>query len=387
MPARRKTASGRTEPASMRRRRTRKGSNLSAELTDYSLGIRLWPSELRHGRMPIREGYCFSPLENSADSFRFTALARAERIPALFRSFAACLPAEAFLILEFYEDESAPQGDEPPTPSVYYSPYMPKEEILAAIEPYFPRLIHDGFVGFGLANNRAGLELFYSEEKVLTCFAGNHIRIMDMLARNGLTHSPQIVFPTDLGHDHLSLLCHPRQTLPQPFATMNEADLDYVQFCSDLTELLDMYQVEESLSFFLSEKEQDAIEACLRRHTEFAEFAEEDFGSLLLDWNDFVGECEAGFEGDLWEYRQGLKLRDMVQYVAEGLPEALSSKILEIVAEADERLRKNLVDPRKRLDPPADIPVREDRFWYRGMVRNQGVYLRRDLIRQGWYQP
>lgn len=360
---------------------------MSHDIPDLPLGIRLWPSELRLRRRPLREGYCFSLLENSTDSYRFTALAGAGKVAEIFRAFADCLPEEAFLILEFYEEASGKDAEEQPVPTVFYSPYLPKEEILSTLEPYFPRLVHDGFVGFGLANNRAGLELFYSEEKVLTCFTGNHIRVMDLMGRNGLPHDPEIVFPTDLGHDHLSLLCHPRSALPEPFAAMDEATLDYVQFCTELTDLLDMYQVEETLSFFLSQKEQDAIEECLLKHPEFAEFAEEDFGSLLLDWNDFVSECEDGFEGDLWEYRQGLKLRDMIQYVAEGVPPAIGGKLLEIIAEADDRLLKNLVDGRKRLDPPADIPVRDDRFWYRGMVRNQGAYLRRDLIRQGWFKP
>jgi hypothetical protein len=231
------------------------------------------------------------------------------------------------------------------------------------------------------------MELFYSEEKVLTCFTSNHIRIMDLLARHGLAHDPRLLFPSDLGHDHLSLLCHPRRVLPEPFASMAETELDYVRFCGELTDLLEMYEVEETLSFFLSEKEQDAIETGLLRSPEFAEFAEEDFGGLLLDWNDFVSECEAGFGGDLWEYRQGLRLRDMIQYVVEEAPPGLGEKILEIVADADARLRKNLIDVRKRLDPPAEVRLREDPFWYRGMVRNQGVYLRRDLIRQGWFKP
>ena len=77
----------------------------------------------------------------------------------------------------------------------------------------------------------------------------------------------------------------------------------------------------------------------------------------------------------------------MIQHVAEAVPAVLGDKILEIVADADSRLRKNMVDVRKRLDPPAEIRARDDHFWYRGMVRNQGVYLRRDLIRQGWYKP
>jgi hypothetical protein len=369
------------------RRRSRKGSTLSQEVPDLPLGIRLWPNELSQRRRPLREGYCFSQLENSSGAYRFTALAGAGKIGDIFRSFADCLPEEAFMILEFYTEETPKGGQEQPVPTVYYSPYLPKTEILATLETYLPRLVHDGFVGFGLANNRAGMELFYSEEKVLTCFTGNHIRIMDLLARQGLSHDAQIVFPTDLGHDHLSLLCHPRRSLPEPFSTMDDAALDYVQFCGELTDLLDMYEVEETLSFFLSQRDQDAIEECLLRHPEFAEFVEDDFGGLLLDWNDFVGECECGFEGDLWEYRQGLKLRDMIQYVAEGVPSALGVNILEIIADADARLRQNLVEGRKRLDPPADVPLHDDRFWYRGVVRNQGVYLRRDLIRHGWFKP
>jgi hypothetical protein len=360
---------------------------LPRDFFDFPLGIRLWPNELRSIRPHLREGYSFSLLENSSDSYRFTVMAGAGKISGIFQSFAQALPEEAFLILEFYPEENQGDKDEQPVPTVFYSPYYPTGEIMASLEPFLPRLIHDGFVGFGLANNRAGMELFYSEEKVLTFFTGNHIRIMDLLAGHCLKNNPDILFPTDSGHDHLSLLCHPEGTLPQPFASMSERDLDYVNFCNDLVEQLEMYPVEENISFFLSKREQDLIEARLREDLDFAEFAEEDFGSLLLDWTDFVGECEAAFEGDLWEYRQCLKLRDMIQYVVEGMPAALAGKLLDIVAEADARFRKNLVDCRKRLDPPRDVPLPEDRFWYRGMVQNPGAYLRRDLIRQGWFKP
>jgi hypothetical protein len=360
---------------------------LPRESFDFPLGIRLWPNEPRSRRLRLKEGYSFSLLENCTDSYRFTVMAGAGKISRVFRSFAQALPAEAFLILEYYPEENQGGEDEQPVPTVFYSPYYSTEEILSVLESFLPRLIHDGFVGFGLANNRAGMELFYSEEKVLTVFTGNHIRIMDLLARHGLRHNPDLFFPADSGHDHLSLLCHPEGTLPEPFASMAERDLDYVHFCNDLVEQLEMYPVEENISFFLSKRDQDLIETRLREHAEFAEFAEEDFGSLLLDWIDFVGECETAFEGDLWEYRQCLKLRDMIQYVVEGMPAALAGKLLDIVAEADGRLRKNLVDSRKRLDPPSDLPLPEDRFWYLGMVRNPGADLRRDLIRQGWFKP
>jgi hypothetical protein len=354
------------------------------QLFECPLGIRLWPNRRRLKRH-LKEGYTFSLLEHSSDSYRFTAVASAERIATIFTGLLSCLPAETFLILEFYEEGPERGSDEQPIPTVYYSPYLNTRDILAAITPFLPRLIHDGFVGFGLANNRAGIEIFFSEEKVLTCFTSNHIRIMDLLARKGLQHTPELLLPTDFGHDHLSLQCHPRRTLPEPFASMCDADLDYLVFCGELVELLDMYPVEENLSFFLSEKEQDAIEARLAQHPEYADYMDDDFGSLLLDWSDFVDECAAAFEGDLWEYRMGLALRDMIQYVVDGVPDLLQRKIHEIIQEADERFQTNLVDRRKRLDAPEE--QKADHFWYRGVVRNQGAYLRRDLIRQGWFKP
>ena len=249
-----------------------------------------------------------------------------------------------------------------------------------------PRILHDGFVGFGLANNRAGMEIFYSEEKVLTCFIDNHIRVTNLLRNHAIPHVPDLAFPTDWGHDHLSLLCHKRRDLPPELSDYSDTELDYMKFCVELADDLEMYKVEEGLSFFLSKREQDEIEVRLRDHPDFAHFADEDFGGLLLDWNDFVSECEAAFEGSLEEYRYGLRLRDLIQYVIEGVPETVCEKIEEIVGEADRMFRQNLTDCRKRLDSPDDIPVASEQFWYHGMVRNQGVTLRRDLIRQGWFR-
>jgi hypothetical protein len=350
-------------------------------------GVRVWENELKGSAKPLQEGYTFSLLENSTDSYRFTVVVNPDRVPEIFQAFARTLADDAFFILEYYAEEVDPGAEDHPEPTVYYSPYYEPSALLETLEGFFPRLIHDGFVGFGLANNRAGMELFFSEEKVLTCFTGNHLRFINLLHTLNVGHVPDLVFPTDLGHDHLSLLCHERQSLPLPFSAMTDSELDYICFCGELVELLDMYPVEESLSFFLSKREQDEIELRLASHPEFVEFSEDDFGSLLLDWNDFVSECEEGFQGDLWEYRQGLNLRDMIQFVIEGTPSALGTKLLDIVAEADSQFRRLLMDRRKRLDPPDGVPVREERFWYQGMVGNQGVSLRRDLIRQGWFKP
>lgn len=359
---------------------------LSFTTFEFPLGIHPWASEKRRLRR-LREGYAFSLLENSSDSYRFTIMAGASKVEQLFHAFAGAMPEECFFILEYYADEEEPPNQENAEPLLYYSPYMPKEEILDTVKPYFSRLVHDGFVGFGLANNQAGMELFYSEEKVITCFTCNHIKIMDILGCCGLPYNARQLFTSDLGHDHLSLLCYQPQTLPSDFARLREPDLDYLHFCREITDVLEMYPVEDDLSFFLSLKEQRMIARRLDEHSEFCGFAEDDFGDLLLSWGDFVQECEAGFQGSLEDYHDGLRLRDLIQYVIEGVPPLLARKLTEVVAEADRRLRHNLMDCRKRLDAPQNLPLRDDRFWYRGMVRNQGVMLRRDLIRQGWFHP
>ncbi|TLM64250.1 MAG: hypothetical protein FDZ69_12000 [Deltaproteobacteria bacterium] len=348
--------------------------------------MQLWPQARRRPRV-LREGYTFSLLENSTDTYHFSVLAGMQRTRRVFTDFARALPDEAFFILEFYTSEPTDSDGEAPVPVVHYSPYLPVGEILETLEPYWDRLLNDGFVGFGIASNWASQELFYSEEKLLTCFTDHHIRFMDQLARAGVPHRPELLLHTDLGHDHLSLLCLERANLPASLRGYSDRDLDYATFCRELLELFGMYPVEESLSFFFSRREQALIDELLRAHPEFADYAEEDFGALLLDWNDFVTECGTRFEGDLWEYRQGLRLRDMIQYVIASTPEPLCTRIGQALLEPDERFRQNLTDRRKRLDAPQPAPSAEDHFWYNGVIRHAGVDLRRDLIRHGWYKP
>ena len=246
--------------------------------------------------------------------------------------------------------------------------------------------MNDGFVGFGLANNRASQEMFYSEEKILTCFTDNHLRLTNQLANLAIPHREDLLTHTEMGHDHLSLLCLNRSGLSAELQGYNDRDLDYAWFCREILDALTMYPVEESLSFFFSRREQRLIKTLLDSHPEYSEFAEEDFGTLLLDWNDFVQECNANFEGDLWEYKMGLRLRDMIQYVVAKTTEPLSSRIREALSSPDECFRQNLKDFRKRLDGPGTTHT-DDHFWYNGIIRNAGVDLRRDLIRHGWYKP
>lgn len=354
-------------------------------LKNFPAGLQFWPQARRRSRN-LKEGYNFSLLENSSDTYHFSVLAGTSRIGFAFNEFAKSIPEEAFFILEFYTTEPNANDQEPPSPTIHYSPYMPIPEILDTIAPYWDRLVHDGFVGFGLANNRSSQEMFYSEEKVLTFFTDNHLRLTNQLSKAGIPHRPDLLLHTELGHDHLSLLCLEHEDLPSGLQGFSDRDLDYAYFCRELVDILGMYPVEESLSFFFSRKEQKLIEEILSQNPSYEEFADDDFGALLLDWNDFVQECCSHFDGDLWEYRMGLQLRDILQHVITNCEEPLQSRILEVIKEPDEKFRQLLVDNRKRLDNPGTANP-DERFWYSGVIRNAGYELRRDLIRHDWYKP
>lgn len=352
-------------------------------------GLRRWNNS---GSMPLEqaEGFEYGLLDDCDNAYRFTVSATAPKISEIFTDFASYLPDEAFFILEYYPDESLmlrpSSSPERPTPNVYYSPYLPTRMILNSIAPYLSRMIHDGFVGFGLANNRKGLEFFCSEEKVMTFFTDNHLRLSTMLHRHKIAYRSPLILPADFGHDHISLMGLPPKHLPGDLKTLSATDLDSTLFCNELVDNFDMYEVEEGISFFLTRKEQDQIAELVDKCLPDQDLASAEFGGLLLDWSDFASECAAGFEGDLWEYRQELKIRDAIQLIIEAAPEPLATRIDHIVAEPDEIFQKTLTDRRKRLDSPAEMRVKLEPFWYQGITQKQGTVLRRDLIRHGWFR-
>jgi len=336
---------------------------------ELPVGLRRWqkkssPAPCQH------EGFEISLLEDCDNAYRFTAAVAVGKVAPIFKNFSRFLPDEAFFILEHYPEKtlsSRPSGaTERSVPVIHYSPYLPTGELLQLVSPYLGRMIHDGFVGFGLANNRKGLELFYSEEKVMTFFTDNHLRLSDFLHQHQIPHRQQLTLPADFGHDHLSLLGFPRQQLPAELQACSDSELDSSLFCDELIEQLDMYQVEEGLSFFLTRKEQQLITKLISREIPDDELADVEFGGLLLDWSDFVTECENGFDGDLWEYRQGLRIRDTIQLVIEVAPEALAEKIGSIVAEPDKTFQAVLTDRRKRFDPPSEPKLHKRAFLVSG---------------------
>ena len=135
------------------------------------VGLRRWPKKPLAAPQQV-EGFEVALLDNCDNAYRFTAMVDVSKVAAIISTFSRFMSDEAFFILEYYPEDSIAlrpsDATEQPMPVVFYSPYLPTSELLEIIRPYLDRLTHDGFVGFGLANNRKGLELFYSEEKVMT---------------------------------------------------------------------------------------------------------------------------------------------------------------------------------------------------------------------------
>ena len=350
-------------------------------------GLSVWASERCRPDFELHQGFCYSPLEECNDAFRFAILTESKKLPHLIRECATLVSDESFFVLEYYPDKvTLSKNDAPVEPTVFYSPYMPTEEILTLIEPYLSRLIHDGFVGFGLANSRLGAELFYSEEKAFTCFTANHIRTMNILARNGLHYREELLFPADFAHDHLSLVSLDKSHLPLELASFETRQLDYISFCAELVELFDMQPTSSTDDFFLSCKEQDGIETFLSCQPDLHWSGDEEFINLLLDWKDFVNECCHGFNGTLDDYRQGLKIRDIIDRVIDQSTDATREKLLRFIAESDALFRCQLIETSRQMPTEAASDnARQQHFWHCGVVRNHGSELRRDLIRRGWY--
>ncbi len=363
---------------------------------DQPCGLRVWESELCRRDFNIHQGFCCSPMEECDDSFRFAALIDCNR---LFELFSACLPLvgdESFFVLEYYPQQvDHPVSEIPTAPTVFYSPYMASNEIMTLLQPYFSRLVHDGFVGFGLANSRQGAELFYSEEKAFTCFTRSNIRAMHILTRIGLPQCKELLFPADFAHDHFSLTNLDRLLLPPQLQQFDHAELDYVNYCAELVEIFDMQSTTASDDFFLSGGEQDQIARLLQQH-EYLDWNDEDeFVHLMMDWKEFVRQCSQGFNGSIEDYALGLKLRDIIEFVMENSGEVIRAKLVQFIADADEQFRQQLentskpfstVVPDLETDSGVDArSARRQRFWRWGVTRNQGVNLRRDLIRSGWF--
>lgn len=349
-------------------------------------GLRVWESEKIRSEFNIQQGFCYSRVEECKDAFRFAALIDSTKLPHLFNDCAALLTDESFFVLEYYPDKITNIDDNTPAePTIFYSPYMETAEIIEILTPYLSRLIHDGFVGFGLANSRQGAELFFSEEKAFTCFTANHIRAMNIFTNHGLRFQEQLLFPADFAHDHFSLVSLNSRQLPHELRGFSHDELDYVNYCGELIELFEMQSTTSGEEFYLSGKEQDYISALLEEQSELNWSSEDEFIHLLLDWKEFVKECNQSFDGSLEDYESGLRVRDIIASVTDKSEETIRTKLLKFIDGADTIFKHQLTDTSRHLPINSVEPPAPSSFWRWGVTRKQGATLRRDLIRSGWF--
>lgn len=350
-------------------------------------GLRVWESELQRPEFIVQQGFCYSHIEESKDAYRFAALVDLKKLTPLFYDCAALVSDESFFVLEYYPDKVSNEDQQnPPEPTIFYSPYMETQEILELLEPYLSRLIHDGFVGFGLANSRLGAELFYSEEKALTCFTANHIRAINIFTRHGLKYQEELLFPADFDHDHFSLVSLDPRQRPAELRKFREDELDYINYCEELVDLFEMQSTTANDDFFLSCREQDQIGQLLAGQEDLEWTSDDEFIHLMLDWKAFVTECSQGFTGSLDDYATGLKIRDIIAFVIDHSDSTIQQKLLQFIADSDNLFRRQLVETSRHI-PTSTTSERSahPHFWRWGITRNQGATLRRDLIRSGWF--
>ncbi len=96
----------------------------------FQSAVRLIRLDLRTLRpdFQLHQGFCYSPLEECKDAFRFAVLTDSNRLPQLIHDCAALVSEESFFVLEYYPDKvTLAQNDTPVEPTVFYSPYMPTE--------------------------------------------------------------------------------------------------------------------------------------------------------------------------------------------------------------------------------------------------------------------
>jgi hypothetical protein len=94
---------------------------------------------------------------------------------------------------------------------------------------------------------------------------------------------------------------------------------------------------------------------------------------LLDEWRDFVQACEAGYEGNVYEYHSDLSARDRLQACIDEGDADLAAQ----VAETDERFRA-------LLQPGVQVGPEEDAWWHRGVLRYAGPDLACEL--KDWFQ-
>ena len=307
-------------------------------------------------------------MENSVGAYQFAISGPPLLIIELIKSFFDRYDI-SFLILE-HHDEDAETGELAENHALFCSPGVEENGISAAIMHMLPSIIENQYIGLGFAGSDRGFEAFVSSDGMISLFVDNYLQMTDLLSRSGFRHQKEFAIPVE------------ENFYPSPSQKREASTV-----VSSLVEMLGMYPIDEPVIIFFSSQEQLMMDRCLKQHIAFSDYSGDDFEGFLAEWADFVYECEEGFEATIWDYNDGLNIRDLIEHIIRNVGSPLDEKIGDAIIDYDNRFDAILVDRDRNIDPPRDVYIDGDiPFWYRGIPKKYGTELRRDLIRCGWYE-
>jgi len=133
----------------------------------------------------VSNGYRIAPSTNARWRSDFRISVSTERIGSMVRALAeSLLPERCYAILEWAEM----LADGIQRDHAYATPFLERDAILAAMDPYLFRLTNDGFVGFGYAwgDPHRFEEIFVSAKKVVQVMTNRTGETETILAQFGM---------------------------------------------------------------------------------------------------------------------------------------------------------------------------------------------------------
>ena len=130
--------------------------------------------------------------ESSEPSFtaKYIVSCSGERLGTLIRGLIdACIPSRGYVILCYGKTQASDYEH------TYLSPFTATARLVAALDPYWDRLLNDGTVAWGIGwyNEQNHEEIFVDEFKIITVMTSQQ-SMEDLLHSQGISYVPNLQF-------------------------------------------------------------------------------------------------------------------------------------------------------------------------------------------------
>jgi len=135
---------------------------------------------------PLQSGYVKSASQVKKYSAEYQISLSTEKIEAFVNALVGrILPDRIFAILEWFDISRSAQGA---CERSFQTPFLPREQIIAALQPYMFRLVNDGFVafGFGWCDSSSNEEVFVGTKKIISIMTSKSDAVDDVLRQFGI---------------------------------------------------------------------------------------------------------------------------------------------------------------------------------------------------------